>query len=373
MRLTQPPLLLLLGTLMGFTVRGQEPELSLRPVLKPEPIPAPLLIPIPIPTSAHAAETKPTPVGNTVEPAAGSTGEKMDQRHDRVYDFIQRQVASVDHWFVHDGQTPLPVTPFEMRIGMYGQLQLATDNRNLVTFPVEFDSRIELTNANRYLKLVITSIDPSVLPVEDHHDESRAVRLGVERTWKDDFHTTVGLKFGVHPQLYTHLDWKREITLGHYEFYPYERVYWETGNGVGEITSFMADRWQNCWNLRMAGAVKWSKKKLDTDSQLNNREHGWEWETSVGLGYVLELLRMKDIGRAISGDDIGRGVSARVYFSAAPGHATSTRFELFMKGEMWEKWIYYTIAPEVEWARTNNWKRDIKLKLGIEFLFWKGR
>jgi hypothetical protein len=326
-----------------------------------------------LPGWSQETDSKPTPIVNAVEPPAGSKGERMNLWHDRIYDFLQKQITRVDHWFVHKGETPLPVTPFEMRIGMFGQFERDTDNRNLGTFPIEFDSRIELTNANRYLKLVITSIDPSAIPVEDRHNESRNLRLGVERTWKDDLHSTVGLKFGVHPQLYTHLDWNREIPLGHYRLYPYERIYWETGNGIGSITSLMADRWQNRWNLRMAGSLKWSKKKLDTDTQLGNRENGWEWETSFGLGYVLELLRVKDIGRAIAGDDMGRGVSARVYFKAAPGHATSTRIELFTKGEIWEKWIYYIIAPEFEWNRDTNWRRDFKIKIGVEMLFWKGR
>jgi hypothetical protein len=106
---------------------------------------------------------------------------------------------------------------------------------------------------------------------------------------------------------------------------------------------------------------------------MDNEERGWAWDANIGVYYVHELLRESDIGRVINGADLARGAGAHFGVFGGPGHLDSARLTLLHKGELWGRWLYYVIAPEIEWNRTNDWRRTIILTFGVEMLFWSDR
>ena len=132
-------------------------------------------------TGAHhapafaAAETDPS------SPKSETFGEKVDRLHAGVHDFLQRQVEHVDHWFVRKNKEVLPVPAFEIRLGLYRQVELDTRNNLVLKMPVDFDTNNYLPNTNRFLKLKLTNCDPTLIPGASPLKEKRAPRTAVER------------------------------------------------------------------------------------------------------------------------------------------------------------------------------------------------
>jgi hypothetical protein len=306
-------------------------------------------------------------------PRTENAGAKLDRIHAAVYDFLQHQVVLVDHWFVKQGRTPLEVPPFELRVGWSALAARDTANGQVLTFPVDLDARVRLPNASRRLKLMLTTHDPTVIPGTSPLDESLAARVGVVRSWTEDIHATLGVRASAHGRLYAHVDWGPTWSGGRWKFYPFERLYWQSMDGFGEITSLVADRWRDRWDFRMAGSIKWSEAKRDIDRRDLNEERGVEWDANAGLYYARELLREHDIGRIVNGADLARATGLRVSVFGGPGHLNSGRIAVLQKGELWSRWIYYVIAPEVEWSRVSAWKRQFRLLLGVELFFREDR
>lgn len=306
-------------------------------------------------------------------PAPASFGQRLDQFQARTYHFLQPRVERIDRWFVRKGAEPLPVPPFELRLGLYALPDLDAASRFHLKGLLDLDAKVYLPNVDRRLKLKVTTHDPTLTPGAPPIEARRAGRIGVERNWRDDFHATLGLMTSLRPQLYTHLDWSPTWTAGHWKVYPFERMYWESKDGAGEITSLMGDRWQGFWNLRPAASFKWSEKKRETDWTTQTGGRGWEWEVSLSLGYITELLRESDIGRRISGGDMAKGTSLRFSAFGTPGQENRYLLTCFLKRELRNRWIYCVVMPEIEWNRANRWRREYRLGVGIELLFWHDR
>lgn len=313
--------------------------------------------------------------GEPGPPAPDSFGQKLDRFQAGTYHFLQPKVERVDRWFVRKGTEPLPVPPFELRLGLYGLPDLDAANRFHLKGLLDLDAKIFLPNADRRLKLKVTTLDPTLTPGAPPIEARRSARIGVERTWTDDFHATLGLMASFRPQVYTHLDWSPTWATGHWKLYPFERLYWESRDGAGAITSVMADRWQGFWNFRPAASFKWSEKQRDADVASLQPGHGrgWEWEVSLSLGYITELLRESDIRRRINGNDMARGTSVRFGVFGTPGQENKYLLTFFLKRELWHRWIYYVLAPEIEWNRVHHWGREFRLNVGIDMLFWHDR
>lgn len=307
-------------------------------------------------------------------PVPMTFGEKLDLYQMRTYQYLQPRVERLDRWFVRKGtERPLPVPPLELRLGLYGLLDLDAVNRFHSKGTIDLDAKIFLPNADRFLKLKVSTLDPTLTPGTPPITGRRSARIGVERSWTDEFHSTLGLRTSLHPQLFTHIDWSPTWTAGHWKFYPFERMYWESKDGVGEITSVMGDRWQGFWNLRPAASFKWSEKKREVDWATQNGGRGWEWEVSLSLGYITELLRESDIVRRINGGDMARGTSVRFGVYGTPGQENMYLLTFFFKRELRNRWIYYLVAPEIEWNRAHRWVREYRLNVGIEMLLWHDR
>lgn len=318
---------------------------------------------------AASAEDSPA----IVNPRSETAGATLDRIHAAVYDFLQRQVELVDHWFVRKGRTPLPVPPFELRLGLSTLAARDSANGQVLTVPVDLDARVRLPNASRRLKLMLTTRDPTVIPGTSPRDETLAARVGVVRSWTEDIHATLGVRASAHGRLYAHLDWSPTWAGDRWKFYPFQRLYWQSADGLGGITSLVADRWQDRWDLRMAGSINWSEAKRDVDRRDLNQERGVEWDANAGLYYARELLREHDIGRIVDGADLARGTGVRVSVFGGPGHVHSGRVAVLQKGELWSRWIYYVIAPEIEWSRVSAWKRQFRLLAGVELFFRQDR
>ncbi len=157
---------------------------------------------------------------------------------------------------------------------------------------------------------------------------------------------------------------------GSWMYYPHQKIYWDSKDKEGEITSFIADRWVNSWDTRFTSSLRWTRDKMDSDKKDKNGEHGWLWDFGLIFGYAKELLQEPDVVRLMGGKDLARGAAIRLGILGAPWsrHVVSAKF--LHKNQLRARWIYYYVEPELQWSLGDNWKKTIILTCGIEAIFW---
>lgn len=305
--------------------------------------------------------------GLTAEPAGQATN-RWDQWHDSLYTFVQSKVEIVDSWFVAEGTESRPVPQPRFRMGMFGTVESgAGTNGSFSVLPlVDGDADIDMPNTERRLRLLVTTTDPTMLP-GSQEDSDMSLRVGVMRDWWESWNGTLGVKARIPPDIYAKLTWVRIYAVGPVGLYPHQKVYWEASEGVGEVSSIMADYWRGRFDFRYSGSLKWSEELQDREAE---DPDGWLWEQSLGCLYVNRLLNEKDYGRRVRGSDIAHGGGVRLYVSGGLDSVELYRLSVFTKRRIFSDWLFQYIVPEVEWREEDDWEVNYKLTFGVEALFW---
>lgn len=334
--------------------------------------------------SAHADAIVTAPAGETPVALAGATNlfavsvtnappdgtNKLDRFHTYVHDTMQKYVEKGDGLLVKEGEPRKPVPPTRLRLGLYGQINLRSGNGFKLSPVIDTSVDVKVPNLESQLKVFLTTVDPTSLPGVDTVDADKSLRAGVSRSWWDDIDTSVGVKMKWLPQLYADASWAPVYTNGFWKFYPRQQGTWESGEGLDEITSFIADRWSGAWVARTVTALEWSRSKSMSDASVTNDEHGVQWEQTVILGYVQELIDERDYGRIASGDDLARGGGIRVSLFGGPRSIDTLRVTLFYKAHLYKRWLYFVVGPEVEQSVATEWNPEFRVKVGVDALFW---
>jgi len=304
---------------------------------------------------------------------------KWDRWHDSTYAFLQKQVERADGWFVAEGTERQPVPPSQFRLGMFAETTVGVKNDLKIAPLVDFETEVSLPNAEHRMKVFVSTIDPTALPGTDAFEKDNAIRVGASRDWRDEIHFSAGVKVRWLPEVYALANWAPTYQAGDWQLYPQQKIFAETKDGIGGLTSFVADHWKNRWDFRQSASVKFSTRDADDDQataadvlseQYGEDGRGWRWECTTIFGYAKELLKESDLGRRINGGDLADGFGIRLTFNGNAEEASDARVTLFRKAPLRGKWLYYVIAPEIKWSDENNWGRELILKAGVEALFW---
>ena len=312
--------------------------------------------------------------GDSVEEEthAESFWQRMDRWHDETYVVSHQQVVRMNGWFVPRGEAAEEVPPTRLRISLPCELILEPDDSVSGKFPVEADVEITLPDAER-LKVFITTTDPNETAGTPMAERDTSLRVGVAREWLEYISASAGVKARIPPVVYAWVAGGTVWQRGAWRYFPNQKFFWDIEDGDGEITSFVADRWSNPWDIRLVSSLKWSRDKMDSDDRAGNGEHGWQWDCGLIFGYARELLREPEVVRFMGGKDLARGVALRLGISGGPWSRDTVSALLLHKGQLRARWLYYFIEPEVQWACDDDWARTITLTCGIEAIFWGGQ
>jgi len=236
---------------------------------------------------------------------------------------------------------------------------------------VDFDAHIELPNIKRQLNLIITTNDPTMLPGKDvTEQQDKSLRSAVVRQWTPDVSTDIGVRLRWKPELFANAIWSPTWKRGNWLLYPQQKFYWESGSGIGEISTLVLDHWINRWNTRFSTSIKWSEQDRDNDRQTERKDVGFRWSEVFIFDHANELLDETQLGRIVSGYDIARGWGIRLAAFGGFHLVDEYRAGIFYRRPLRKKWMYLLVEPEIKWKNVNNWNPEWTIKCGIEMLFW---
>lgn len=306
---------------------------------------------------------------------ASATGavEKLDWIHMKIFRTAQAQVDMVDDWFKpRQGEEHL-VGLSRFRLGVFGQGVVRNDGFD-VTGVIDADTDIELPNMERRMKLMFTTRDPNALPGTDITEQrDRNLHAAVEGQWLAALSTAIGGRLGVPPELFANVAWSPKWKSGDWLLYPQEKVYWDSGDGFGAISTLVVDHWNEGLNTRFTTSIKCSELDWKSDRQLDRKDEGFRWSEVFMFGFAKELLDETTIERLVAGDDVARGLGIRVAAFGGFHLVDEYRVGVFCRWPVQRRWLYLLVAPDVNWTRVNNWEHEWTIKCGIEMLFWGGR
>ena len=289
-----------------------------------------------------------------------SFGETLDWAHDRVFITVQRRVEWFDKKF-HCGEFDCAEVPVA-RFRFASLLEYA--DRDTADFgnDTEFDMDAELPNAERRLRLFVTTRELDELPGGEEFEEDRSIRVGLSKRLREWFDLDAGIKAKWEPEVFTRIRWKRHWELGHWSIYPGISGFWENDEGLGLTGDLTGDRWVGRGFGRTSTGFRWSEGTT-----------GVEWTQNILVGYAHELLEENRLGKRASGRDVARGGGARFTMH---GHESgsfeidSYKGSLFYRFPLRKRWLYAVIEPEITFRDERDWEAEPGIRLGFDMLFW---
>jgi hypothetical protein len=314
--------------------------------------------------AAHAGRYGPPDL--TVEDVRNKTAQvpppltfaqRLDQKHDQLYTWVQSAVEATDHRFAGKDRElkPVPAAPF--RIGAVFESIDRVDG-NDAGFNMDLDLLLRLPNVENKLHVFITSNDLDEAPRSAQ--ESTALRAGVRYPFRRYLQFDVGVRLDVPPVAFTAVRWTREYQLGDWDFYPFLKLFAETKESFGYAAAATLDRWSGRRLLRSSTYAKWRHDRNAT-----------EWTQSFVYARANQLIVPDRFGSYLQARDIGSGWGVRLLASGE--RATGVTYyeaSVFYRHPTASRWLFWSVEPLVRWDRQYAWHTDPGLRVGINALFW---
>lgn len=313
-------------------------------------------------TQARGAENTDVPPAVDLSPPADAAtvpAERIDRWHDSLYLKVQDWAHALDHKFVREGQTPEPTPPTPFRIATDGEVIQHKDGGTDFNARLDIDILLQLPNAEKRLKLFVTSDTVQESPSLVGRDDGR-VRAGLRLTQAQYFDFDIGARLDVPPVAFTSVRWQRQLEAGGWEIEPFAKVYLETKEGFGAATGITFDHWTNRWLVRSSTYANWVKDDAAT-----------AWTQTFLVAHAREILRFGRYGTIVRGNDLVRAYGVQ---ALATGDRTSQADEyeisVFAKFPTSRNWLYWRVSPLVRWERKYGWNADPGIRAGVDILFW---
>jgi hypothetical protein len=292
--------------------------------------------------------------------------ERLDFIHENMSPTLQGHVIRADALFRSDTNRLASPPTSRFRLLLTGNIK--TDGTSISgTLNPNLDADIELPNLEHRWKVYLRSRALDRLPGADDSDDTGATRLGVSRmVRKLDIESDVGVRLRIPPVAFAQLKWEPLWSRELWVFRPGQRLFVESGEGFGTLTSFGIHRWCGSEMNRYVQSISALRR--------TQRSDGWEGEQTFKLGRVEEVLEgIPSWNRVIGDRDIARGENLR--FSLFGHSESATTLDGIRLGMVFRRpcrgtWIYLQTTPEVQWKRDNDWRPEYVLKLSLDMLFW---
>ena len=283
---------------------------------------------------------------------------RLDYLHANVPKRLQEPITLTDARFAApDEYRPIPQSRF--RMGLYGEV---SDREGIeFRFSPQFDAAVSMPNIENRFRIFIESFRPGdlpgVLPTEQESSQ-----IGVRKLMEDfNLKADAGLRITWVPELFARLTWEDRWALGAWRIGPQQRLFWETDDGFGEVTSIRVLRWfgkDQRWAWENISALKFTV------------DDGFSWQQGVQIGRFKELIEENWRGGNLSRQQVAIG-SMLGYSVFGEGRAiTKHRVEWCIRRPLRKRWLFVELKPGVEWENERDWDPVPKITVGIDMLFW---
>jgi len=235
---------------------------------------------------------------------------------------------------------------------------LIDDTDSDVNLDLDITVDIKLPRSEERLGLFLTTSSPEELPGDSPEEVNNSVIAGLQKTLSLKriayANASVGVKIGTSPELVGQIKLAHEFKGEKWDVLPYERMFWASDNGFGEVTGLSMNYWLKKRVLaRSHTAARWTEES-----------RGVEWEQSVLLGYTTKKARYKglDQGIALRGSVFG--------YKNGGGKVDRYQVALIGRKAMFRPWLFIRMGPEVEWLDEEHWDPIYSFRIGLDALFW---
>ncbi|MGD9782858.1 MAG: hypothetical protein AB7V14_12030 [Kiritimatiellia bacterium] len=276
----------------------------------------------------------------------------MDDAHAKAYCWMDNAVRKVDvKWLAEDDPYNPELSTFKLRtlarVGGRGNEQ---DSEILVRFRAD----VALPGLEKKLHLYVDNAGRDSLPGADPMKQESDTRLGVRTVVRMIKNTELNLGGGLrwrdsNPVVYTALEWPWTREMGPFEFRLNPRGVYYSDEGFGQKITLTWTRPIGQKKIFQIRTAERSSEGLD----------GVEFEQSLRFAWLRS-------GR-------GRGWVAQA--SMFPHLQSSEWFmddylvNVTWRDALYRKWIYYTLTPQVQFPREDDYEPQPSLRIGLEILF----
>lgn len=308
---------------------------------------------------------------------------RLDYIHNNLSCEVQAYVDKADVMFADGSMAKKAIPESRFRLGIYTELE--KDGGIKFRLAPDVDADIKIPNIEERLRLFIDTMNSDDLPGTTVMERERGFNAGLRKVsrW---FRYDVGVKVRFPPVLFGRIDWRPQWQVNEWKVNPLGRVYWESDDGYGALSSLSAYRYIGSRVLiRSVTAVKWTEKANSEDpppEDLTPEEEeyyyadaGMEWEHSFMVGYVSKMLSSKDVGKNVGISKVARatGLMVSVFGNTErTGGPERVRFSLGHRRPIYKDWMFLMIIPELEWYKEKDWAFIPRIRVGIDMLFSVG-
>lgn len=290
-----------------------------------------------------------------------SFSSRLDYIHRNVPNRMHGHVRYWDLKFVPEGQEAIRYAPSQnLSLALYTKTVLGASTSFELKPDLEMD--IDLPNMEHSLRLFIDSSSDDDLPGLDPVDrEDSGLTVGGRKIW-DRLYLSfdLGVRAKWLPEVYARVRWRPDWKAGSWFFRPEQRLFWESDDGFGTLTSLNIHKWfhDTTWMFKSTSAVK-----------ITEKDDFWRWEQTIGIGKALKLRREKDRGKNISRDDALNSYGIRCSVFGNDDEVREYRGIVSYRFPIYEEFIVLAVDPGIQWREQEEWDEEYRLDLGLEMHF----
>ncbi len=295
-----------------------------------------------------------------------SWDQRFDFLHHNVPLHLNAQTYRADTMFLDEGAPLAKKQPkTALRLGIY--VEAKDDQGYQMKFDPDFEVDVSLPNLESTWKVFVKGSENDELPGTDPTERERGAQIGLRKPLETlHINLDAGVKARWLPEAFAKAEWRPDWYSGKWRWSPRQRVYVESGDGFGEVTSLTGLRWFGARDdgvFQTVSAAKWTEQ---TD--------GVEWEQSLKIGRVLSLLDESRRGQSsVGATDARRGYGLRYSIFGhdnGPFLIDRHRLTFLYRIPAYKQWAFLDIMPELEWVNEDNWDTAPGIRIGLDLLFY---
>ncbi len=276
----------------------------------------------------------------------------LDKFHERMYFRLDNAVRRVDTMWLSEeiGPYDYELSTFKLRLFMRAG---GRSNEGSTDFKVRFRADLALPGLTRKLHLFLDNAGRDSLPGVDPMEQEDDTRLGA-RISRPLRHSDLDLGGGARwrnsgPVAFAELDWRwqwDEVGGGKLSLIP--RGYYYSDEGFGQTTTLT-------WTRQVS-----ERRMLQfrTAERSTENTEGLEFEQTLRFAWLRSGQRRGWVMQ----------MSIFPHFKDSGWKMDDTMLNLMWRDALYRKWIYYTLTPQVDFPREDNYEPKPSFRIGVEIL-----